>query len=438
MNLAGDVGRSKRSLLDRIGIHAPFFLGYLGLLIFMIGDGVESGYLSPYLTRLGISVTRVAAIFTAYGLTAAISAWLSGALSDLWGPRRVMWLGLSIWVVFQILFLKVAVPSGDWRIILAVYALRGFGYPLFAFGFLVWLTAGVPPARLGTAVGWFWFAFTGGLPTLGSLLASVSIPRIGEFQTLWLALALVIVGGLIALLGIRDQTGRHRLVRDDEHPLLTLIRSVSIAWKEPKTAIGCVVRIINTAPQFGFLVFLPIYFTKTIGFSQERWLHLLSMIFVSNIGWNLLFGIIGDRFGWRRTVVYCGGVGSAITTLLLYYTPHLLGADYYPLIALSGILYGATLAGYVPLSALMPSLAPEHKGAAMSMLNLGAGASVWVGPAIVGLFLPTVGVAGVMWIFAGLYLISAMLAMFLTLPDEAQIVPPAKLPAVELPPTSNT
>ena len=66
----------------------------------------------------------------------------------------------------------------------------------------------------------------------------------------------------------------------------------------------------------------------------------------------------------------------------------------------------------------MPSLAPQHKGAAMSMLNLGAGASVWVGPALVALFLPRVGVAGLMWIFAGLYVLSAVLTLFLTLPAE--------------------
>ena len=190
---------------------------------------------------------------------------------------------------------------------------------------------------------------------------------------------------------------------------------MTIAWREPKTAIGCVVRVINTAPQFGFLVFLPIFFTETVGFSLDQWLLLLSLIFLSNIVWNLLFGIIGDRFGWRRTVALCGGVGSAITTLLLYYTPHLLGANF-AMCALAGILYGATLAGYVPLSALMPSLTPENKGAAMSMLNLGAGASVWVGPALVALFLPRFGVVGVMWIFAVLYLISAVLTLFLTLP----------------------
>ncbi|MBX6314901.1 MAG: MFS transporter, partial [Isosphaeraceae bacterium] len=255
-------------------------------------------------------------------------------------------------------------------------------------------------------------------PTLGSLVASVAVPRIGPYATLWLSLGLVVVGGLVALGGVREPTGRSRLAPPGEDPLATLLSSVTIAWKEPKTAIGCVVRVINTAPEFGFLVFLPIYFTETVGFSLPQWLRLLSLIFLSNIIWNLLFGIIGDRFGWRRTVALCGGLGSALSTLLLYYAPHLFGANF-PLAALAGILYGATLAGYVPLSALMPSLTPENKGAAMSLLNLGAGASVWVGPALVALFLPRVGVAGVMWLFAALYLVSAVLTLFLTLPDEA-------------------
>ncbi|MBT2523472.1 hypothetical protein [Arthrobacter sp. ISL-28] len=51
---------------------------------------------------------------------------------------------------------------------LILYGVRGFGYPLFAYGFLVWILAASPAKRLGSAVGWFYFAFTGGLPTLGS------------------------------------------------------------------------------------------------------------------------------------------------------------------------------------------------------------------------------------------------------------------------------
>jgi hypothetical protein len=54
----------------------------------------------------------------------------------------------------------------------------------------------------------------------------------------------------------------------------------------------------------------------------------------------------------------------------------------------------------------------------MSLLNLGAGASNWVGPAIVWLFLKPLGVGGVMWIYAGLYVLSAVLTLFLTLPAD--------------------
>ncbi len=406
------------TFLDQIGIFPPLLWGYVGLLLFMIGDGVEAGYLSKYLVDRGIAGKEaVAIVFTAYGVTVAISAWLSGALSDLWGPWKVMRLGLSIWILFHAGFLLLGVAPGNYTMVVAMYALRGFGYPLFAYGFLVWISVATPQHRLGTAVGWFWFALTGGLMTLGPLFASVMIPRIGPYHTLWCSLALVIAGGLVALVGIREPVGKKRLAPEGEHPLLTLLSSVSIAWRKPKTAIGCIVRIINTAPQNGFIVFLPIYFTETIGFTLEQWLHLLSFMFMSNIIWNLLFGFIGDRLGWRQTVAWCGGVGSAITTLLLYYFPTAFGVNY-PLAIVAAVLYGATLAGYVPLSALMPSLAPQNKGAAMSLLNLGAGASNWVGPAIVALFLPLVGVGGVMWIYAVLYLISAVMTLFLTLPPE--------------------
>ena len=144
-------------------------------------------------------------------------------------------------------------------------------------------------------------------------------------------------------------------------------------------------------------------------------------MFLSNIIWNLLFGFIGDRLGWRQTVAYCGGAGLRRSRRCCSTTfPHTLRPELSAASSLAAMLYGATLAGYVPLSALMPSLAPENKGAAMSLLNLGAGASNWVGPAIVCLVLKPLGVGGVMWIYAVLYLVSAVLALFLTLPARSE------------------
>lgn len=410
-------GGENRSWLEKIGIYPPLAFGFLGVLLFMIGDGVEIGFLAPFLSdQGGFQPQRVAFVFTIYGFTAAIAAWFSGALSDIWGPKRVMMLGFGIWVVFEILFLAVAVPANIYWLLLLSYGLRGFGYPLFAFGFLVWVAAATPPRMLGSGVGWFWFAFTGGLPTIGSLVASGVIPVIGAYYTFWFSLVLVVLGGLTALLLVREPMGSVPMAAEGQSPFRSLLRSVTLAYENPKVGTGMLVRVINTAPEFGFFVFLPAFFTQTIGFALPQWLRLLSVIFAVNIVFNLIFGIVGDKVGWRQTVAIFGGFGCAISTLTLYYLPTLVG-DVYWVALLAGGFYGATLAGYVPLSALMPSLEPGNKGAAMALLNLGAGGAQFTGPAIVALFLGSLGVVGVMWIFAGLYVASGIAALFLTLPE---------------------
>jgi MFS family permease len=225
---------------------------------------------------------------------------------------------------------------------------------------------------------------------------------------------LVLAGGIVLLVGVKEKRGASRLVANEEKPIGALLRSISLAWRKPKTGIACIVRVINTAPEFGFFIILPGFFEGTIGFSQPQFLTLLSAIFLSNILWNLLFGLIGDRFGWRKTVALCGGLGCTLSTLALYYIP--LTTHNYKLSIVAGIFYGATLAGYVPLSALTPMLAPDHRGEALSLLSLGAGAAMLVGPGLVRLFLQTVGVSGLMWTFAGLYLLSALMAWTLPIP----------------------
>jgi polyol permease family/HAD superfamily hydrolase (TIGR01549 family) len=393
--------------------------GYVGLLLFMMGDGVESGYLAHFLHGEGISQEKIALLFTVYGALVAMAARYSGALSDLWGPRLVMWIGLLAWTLFQVIFLGFSLPIGNFPMMLVSYGLRGFGYPLFAYGFLVLITGATPRERLGSAVGWFWFAFSAGLPTLGSLFASLAIPHLGQYVTFWCSLAMVIAGGAVALLGLPKRAQPSGLGELENRVGGSFFASVAIAWEKPKTAVGCVVRMINTAPQFGFLVFLPTFFTTSVGLSLTQWLQLLSYMFLSNMLANLLSGIVGDKLGWRHTVAYIGGMGCAITTLLLYYLPVAHRGNFW-LAVLVALLYGATLAGYVPLTALMPLLAPENKGAAISMLNLGAGASALLGPAIVAAFVGPLGAEGVMWIFAGLYALSAVLALFLTLPEEVE------------------
>ncbi|NLU70291.1 MFS transporter [Streptomyces sp. HNM0574] len=415
---AGGQGAGSR-LLDRIGLPKTLLLGYIGVLLFMIGDGVESGFIAPYMADHGAGTdVRAGYVITVYGIAVMLASWFSGALSQVWGPRRVMWVGLVIWAVFDVLYLVFALGTENYPMMLVLYGIRGFGYPLFAFGFLVWITDTAPTARMGTAVGWFYFAFTGGLPTLGSLWSSLTIPAIGELGTLWSALLLILAGGAFALLGARKRAGGDRLAPPEVTTGQSLLNSVSIIKTHPRVLVGCLVRIINTAPQFGMLVYLPRIFSDDVGFGTDKWLQLLAIIYGTNIFFNLIFGALSDKIGWRTTIATFGALGCAISVSVLYFVPTWLGPDYYWVAVIAGMLYGATLAGFVPISALIPSLAPENKGGSMALLNLGAGGATFVGPAVASLFFPLVGAAGVTLIFMALYLLALVLTLFLKRPEE--------------------
>lgn len=406
-----------RTVFDRIGMPRQLAWAYLGILIFMMGDGIEQGWLSPYLVGRGLSLEQSAGLFTVYGITIAISSWFSGVLAEAFGVKKTMSAGVLIYLLGTCGFVGLSLPGLNYPMMLATYALRGFGYPLFAYSFLVWIAYAAPREGLGRAVGWFWFVFTGGLNVLGAYYSSWAIERIGNINTLWTSLFWASLGAFFALTINRSQKNLP-VAGDTRAKMRELLKGITIMKQEPKVLLGGIVRVINTTAQFAFPVFLPMYMAE-YGFSTTEWLQIWGTIFTANILFNLIFGFVGDRIGWRNTIIWFGGVGCGITTLLFYYAPQFSEGNFWIVMG-AGVLWGALLAGYVPLSALMPSLVKKDKGAAVSVLNLGAGLPVFVGPAIVGLFYQLIGGEGVVWILAGLYFFGAFLTRFITLPGNAK------------------
>ena len=402
-------------LIHRIGLSPKLLLGYAGVLVFMMGEGLEQGWLSPYLIGKGLSIQESALLFSVYGFAAAIAAWFSGVLAEIFTARRVMLAGL-LFLFGSVCFLTFGLPSNNLAIMVPTYALRGLGYPLFAYGFLVWVAYEAPPERLGSAVGIFWFVYSGGLSVLGVLYSSIMLPYLGEIHTLWSALIFVVLGAVIALMLNRDD-GAAQSGNREKASLGYVLKGITIAFENPKIGLGGIVRTINTSAAYGFVVFMPMYMMD-MGFTRTHWLQMYAALWTVNIIFNLIFGVISDGLGWRNVVMWFGCVGCALTTLMFYYVPQFFGANYLLTVCAAG-LFGACLAAFVPLSAIMPSLAPDNKGAAMSILNLGAGLSTFVGPAVVGLFIGSLGTVGVIWIFTGLYLFSGVLMKFVTLPKES-------------------
>lgn len=414
MNDISQVKITSPSFLDRIGLPAHLFPGFLGLLLFMIGDGVESNYLSPFLVdNQGFSEGSAALTISLYGVFATIGSWFAGTLSAVLGPRKVMLIGAVNWVVFEAIFLGIGVHADVHWVAVASYAIRGIGYPFFAYAFLVWISLATPAHQRGSSVGWFWFAFGAGLPTLGSLLASFTIPMIGEIPTFWLGTALIIIGASVALFGIRDlrHAGPAALKGSG---FAGFKNALTIVWHRPRVTAGAIVRLVNTTPNFALFVVAPFFFVHKVGFTQSEYLQIVTIVYTANIFANLAFGVLGDQFGWKRTVTWFGCVMSGIGILLLYYVPLWIGPNFL-LTAICWAVFAIGLAGFVPLTALVPAMVPAAERAnALALYTLAAGLAAFLGPALVAVVGGAEQMELLIWIFAAMYLGGALLCAYLS------------------------
>jgi MFS family permease len=198
-----------------------------------------------------------------------------------------------------------------------------------------------------------------------------------------------------------------RARRPEPTDLATSLRSVlgafTIVAERPKVGIGGIVRVINTLGFYAFVVFLTTYMVRDVGLSTPEWQTVWGTMLLANILANVLFGYLGDRVGRVRTVAWFGGLLCAVSVPAFYYVPELLGPSFWAILAVA-VVYGAALSGFVPLSAILPSLAPHRVGSAVAILNLGAGVSQFLGPVVAGLVTP-IGVAGTLWVISGIYVI---------------------------------
>lgn len=98
-------------ILNKVGFPTGISFGLLAVVVFVIGDGIEAVWITDYLhSGVGFTVAQASMVVTAYGVVVAVAAFLSGALCDAISPRRVMLIGLISFLIFDALFITVAIP----------------------------------------------------------------------------------------------------------------------------------------------------------------------------------------------------------------------------------------------------------------------------------------------------------------------------------------
>lgn len=89
----------------------------------------------------------------------------------------------------------------------------------------------------------------------------------------------------------------------------------------------------------------------------------------------------------------------------------------YVLSVAAGCLFGCMLAGFVPMGAIMPALAPGHEGAAMAVYTTAAGGAAFLGTGVVTVVLALGGGGqAVTWTFVALYACAFVMVPFLDVP----------------------
>ncbi|NWA63859.1 MFS transporter [Pantoea sp. B9002] len=412
---------STKSQYSRVVFGMPISLlwGYIAMAIFMTGDGIELAHLSRYLYDLGYGEKQVSLVFTVYALTAAVSSWLSGAVSEIYGPKKIMLTGAIWWMVLHAVFVYFGVSENNFTWMLVSYTLRGFAYPLFFYGFYVLVVQRTPEHRLASATGWIWSMFTIGYGITASFLSGLLVPEIGFINTLWLSLLFAGVGGVIILLTVKNQSeynlNSNGVSRKEK--LREISRGITLIFEDRSMFFALITRILCNVALFGLPVFMPIYFTRELGFSTKEWATIWGVFFLVQPITNVLWGIIGDRIGWIFQMRWFGFFGCTITTTAFYYLPSFFPGNL-ALAIVCALLLALTLTSFVPMGAIFPMLAPQHKGAAVSVQNLGGGFGNLIGPAVAALmFGLSFEIKHVIITFSVLYFAGGVMTFFIRDPQ---------------------
>lgn len=286
-----------------LGLPRTLIWGYVAIAIFMTGDGIEQAFLSKYIVNIGFEAHQASTVLTLYGLVVAIASWLSGILAEIFSPRKIMILAFIIWIVFHVGFLTLGIEQHSYTMMLIMYGIRGFAYPMFIYSFVVWITYSALRHRLASAMGWFWAMYSVGIGFLGTYIPSFSIPWIGFMGTLWSSIIFILIGGLMAMFLVKDKKGEDKEADKltAKEMLIEFARGITIL-KNPQIAIASVVRTINQLALFGLVVIMPIVFTDTVGFTTSEWLRIWGLMYIVTIFTNLFWGVVGDKIGWVRQV----------------------------------------------------------------------------------------------------------------------------------------
>jgi len=372
--------------------------------VYVFGFGV---FFAPMVADFGWSRAAASGAISLARLEGALTGPLEGWLIDRHGPRRIMLIGVPLFVV-------------GWIALSRVDSLLAY--------YLVYVVL----LSLGSSLGFFnacstavanWFvrrrSLALGIMSCGIGIGALFVPGVSALvESLGWRQAAVLVGAIVLCVAIplvwlvRHRPERYGLAPDGvvataarpEEPTLTARQALRSAafWI---LAVSFGIRIMATTAIS--LHFIPLMIDIGLGTATAAWAT--AVLGVVSIVGRLAMGALADRIGQRT--VYAGGLVALAASFIV-----LAGADSLPLIAIFLALYGPAYGG---LATLMLSIRADYFGR-QSFATIGGlmtpvmTIGTLTGPIFAGWVFDTSGsYRGALHAFAGAMVLALVLLRFL-------------------------
>jgi multidrug resistance protein len=343
-------------------------LAFVGILVVLF-------LVSTNMTVVGTALPRIIAeldgfhlyawAFNAFIFTSTLAVLVTGRLSDTYGRRRLMLIGIVVFSVAsaaagftgtmpQLVVLRAMQGIGGGMVIAMTWAAlgdlftprergayQGFMSGVFALSSVIGPIIG---GVLTDTVGWRWVFFVNipialvafimvarylpqgarrgarGLDVAGTLLLSTAtlalLLALGVFETLASPPA-VLVGALVATTLV-SSTLFVWWERRAVHPLVPLV-----LFREPTMALATIGTSLGGAAMFAAIMYLPLYIQGVVGASAAASGFALAPMMVGFVVAGIVSGRAVSRSGWYKPWI----VGASALTVLAFAAGGLLAAD---------------------------------------------------------------------------------------------------------------
>jgi EmrB/QacA subfamily drug resistance transporter len=370
------------------------------LFMIMLDNTVVNVALPSIQRDLGVGVSELEWVVTAYALSFAVLILTGGKLADMFGRRRIFVVGLAIFTVSS-LFCGLA---GSAETLIAARVAQGLGAAFMMPATLSIIAATFPPRQRGTALG-IWAGVSAMALAIGPLVGGLITEQISWNWVFYVNVPVGMVGLVVGRLIIQESRDTSKEQRLDIPGLLTsgialfalvfaLIEASTYGWSSPiilglfgaafvalelrerlpmfdvtlfrnPTFVGAnVVALLVSLAMFGVFFFISLYMQNVLGYSAVRAgaafvpMTLLIIIVAP------LAGRGSDRIGSRRLMT----VGMTLVGVCL-----LLFAQVEPDSSYWTLLPGMIVGGFGMASTMTPMMAAALSAVPVDKAGVGSG-----------------------------------------------------------------